>query len=165
MTKGLRILALLSLGLGLTVPAQAETEPENPKLPTGSWTAPCDMAGRAAQCQSTWTLGEVSPSVVVQMYYIRDRETGDILFTGKGVYHVTSESVDGYWEDTSGGLMPITGTWQEGTLDVYWGLLGANAGRSRYVFENGRLGVTNWSLQESGWVEFMPVAYPASADR
>lgn len=165
MTNGLRMLAPLSLALGIAVPVQAETESEDQELPTGSWTAPCDMAGRAAQCQSTWTLGEVSPSLVVQMYYIRDRETGDVLFTGKGVYHVTGESVDGYWEDTSGGLMPITGTWREGSLDVFWGRLGENAGRSRYVFEDGGLNVTNWSLQETGWVEFMPVSYPEFANQ
>ena len=155
MKRATHIAALLGLSGLLTLSAQAD-------LPVASFEANCNAWGTPAVCTSVWSEG-LSPDLRVQVYRIADPETDATLFAGRGVYRTEGGSVIGYWEDTQGSIHRLTGTWQDGALEVIWGEPGAPAGKSRYEFSESGMSAEDWSATAAGWRSFMTITYPANS--
>ena len=153
-----QILTIVFVAFGLA-PELARADEQN-DLPGGNWSAECDAWGTPARCNSVWSPGLALGKTLVQSYQIKAIADESVLFAGRGVYRIIGERVDGFWEDSQGSIHPVSGTWEDGTLDVIWGELGSDAGRSQYSFRDGALSVQDWALTKDGWVRFMAVDYP-----
>lgn len=131
---------------------------EDTASPRGLWEAPCAAWGMAATCRTEWSSG-MHDSHTVQTYSIVNAETGDVLFAGRGLYRVDGEQVTGYWEDTTGSVHPLQGSWVSGIFEVIWGTPETEVGRSVYTFNEGELDVVDSVQTDAGWRDFMTVSY------
>lgn len=137
----------------------AEESDQNSSLPTGEWSTECNAWGNDAKCYSSWFPSPIGGDLSVQKYEVRSLKDDSVLFAGRGVYKLSGELVEGHWEDSQGSLHPLSGSWRDGILTVYWGEPAATMGRSRYSFQERKLNVEDWSLTEKGWHSFMKVEY------
>jgi hypothetical protein len=154
--KTLARFAVVSVFAAAPAFAQAQVVTENPLI--GTWTSECDAWGKPARCTSTWRPG-THASHLVQEYAIVRKHDGHKLFSGRGVYRITDESVHGFWEDSQGAIHPLTGTYQNGAITVIWGTPETEMGRSSYAYEAETLLVHDASLTQEGWREFMAIEY------
>ena len=129
----------------------------------GNWSADCDAWGTPARCTLVWSQGLHASQLTVD-YRIESRADGAAIFSGKGVYRAPAgTALDGYWHDSGGAIHPLAAVWEENTLTTHWGIAGSKQGRTRYrIADDGRLEVTDWSLGESEWRQFMQVTYDRS---
>ena len=153
----------LALLLGSAAMAQAPAS--SPSALDGAWSADCDAWGAPASCLLEWRPG-LHPDLMTVAYQIRSRETGAMIFEGRGVYDISAaDRPTGYWSDSGGAVHPLAGRWRENALTTHWGAAGGVLGRTRYQLEpDGGLQVTDWRLTETAWVEFMSVRYTRAAE-
>lgn len=125
----------------------------------GTWTADCDAWGTAARCHVDWSEGLHGEHMTIS-YTIDTAATDDPIFAGEGVYRMLESGLDGYWSDSGGAVHPLNATWSEDALTTHWGIAGGEQGRSEYRLDAaGTMTVTDWSLTEEGWQQFMQVQY------
>lgn len=155
-------IALVVVLLAVAVPAgsQESTMPSGTYRLLGSWSADCSAWGTPARCTLAWSEG-LHPSQIIIQYAIAAQSDGAAIFSGKGVYRVLSDNAfDGYWHDSGGAIHPLAASWDKGALTTYWGIAGSEQGRTRYrITDADQLEVTDWSLGESAWRQFMQVTY------
>ena len=150
-------LASLALAL-LASPAMAQTG-EGPKTLLGTWQADCDAWGTPAVCTLIWSDGLHAAQMGVD-YTIAPAAGGDMIFAGEGVYRIGETALDGFWVDSGGAIHPLNAAWKNQSLTTHWGRAGSAQGRSRYALNpDGTLTVTDWSLTDKGWQQFMQVTY------
>lgn len=153
-------------GVVLATSAVAEA-PDNlagPEALLGAWTADCDAWGVAAKCRVDWSRGLHSQHMTIS-YRIDPAAGGASIFSGEGVYRTLENGLDGYWSDSGGAVHPLNAAWSGGALTTHWGVAGSEQGRSEYrLDEAGTMIVTDWSLTEQGWQQFMQVEYQRGSD-
>lgn len=139
---------------------EAVTPPAHgPAALMGEWRADCDTWGAAARCELDWAPGLHENHTTVR-YAILHAGSGESIFSGDGVYRITGEDIIGYWSDSGGAIHPLSATWEDGALTTHWGTAGSAQGRTRYhLGDDGSLQVTDWALNDDGWVQFMDVTY------
>ncbi len=125
----------------------------------GSWVSPCDAWGIDATCSSTWRRG-LGASHVVQDYAIVDQADQSVLFSGRGLYRIEGDQVDGVWEDSRGALLQLSGTYEDRALDIIWVDPHTEIGRSVYVWSDDVLRAEDSVLTDDGWRAFMTIDYP-----
>lgn len=153
--------SLVLLAVAATAgPALAEPSENTAEIPTGVWSGPCDAWGTPATCTSQWQPG-LHKDLRVQEYAIVRQADDAPLFSGRGVYRLEGSSVKGYWEDSQGAIHPLTGSFEDGTVSVIWGMPSSQIGRSTYTFADGGMTARDSALTDDGWRQFMEVKYPA----
>ena len=157
------IIAVFLLIAATAVNGDARTPPTGHLALLGSWSADCDAWGTPARCTLVWSQGLHASQLTVD-YRIDARADGAAIFSGGGVYRtLAGGALDGYWYDSGGAIHPLAAAWGENTLTTHWGVAGSEQGRTRYrITDDGRLEVTDWSLGESEWRQFMQVTYDRS---
>lgn len=153
--KLLTLVIITVIGAGVSYSQDAALPPV---AMHGSWSNDCNAWGTPAVCSSVWTSGKHS-SHVIQEYSILSKDGEIPLFSGRGIYRINEEHVDGYWEDSQGAIHPLSGTYKDDKLSVIWGTPQTALGRSEYVFQSGGLTVRDFILSDKGWREFMVVEY------
>ncbi len=149
------------LFMAISANAQDTAPPAAPII--GSWSSACDAWGTPAVCTSDWSRG-LHANHVVQTYSIVRQSDQALLFSGRGVYRIAADGIDGYWEDSQGAIHPLAGSYENDTVAVIWGTPATAMGRSEYAVKDGTLTARDFSLSEDGWREFMTVEY-TSADQ
>ncbi len=125
----------------------------------GTWTADCDAWGTEAKCRVDWSSGLHKEQITIA-YTIDPAAGGAAIFAGDGVYRKLESGLDGYWSDSGGAIHPLNATWSDSTLTTHWGKAGGEQGRSEYRLDaSGTMTVTDWSLTDQGWQQFMQVEY------
>jgi len=138
--------------------AVADADNSSPRDLFGAWSSGCDAWGVPATCQATWSEG-LHPSHLVQSYTITRQSDHAQIFAGRGLYRIVDGDVDGTWEDAQGSIHQLSGTFEDGTLNIIWGSAKTEIGRSEYVLSDHTLTVSDSVLTEQGWREFMTIAY------
>lgn len=131
---------------------------QGPEALKGHWQAPCDAWGTEATCTLDWS-GGLHASHLEIAYTISPTDGSDPIFMGQGVYRIAETAIGGYWSDSGGAIHPLSASWDGSALTTHWGKAGSAQGRSRYELTETGLRVTDWSLTEKGWQQFMQVEY------
>lgn len=156
--------ALLSITAPAHVAAEAAQAFSGFEALKGTWISDCDAWGSPAKCKVVWSKGLHKNHLHID-YAIKAAADGSAIFSGAGVYRITSDGLDGYWSDSGGAVHPLRSAWSGDTLTTHWGVAGGAQGRSEYALtEAGAMVVTDWALTESGWRQFMQVEYARAGE-
>lgn len=152
----IRTIIWLSLIALLSAPnAAAELVPSDFN---GEWQSACDAWGVPATCTARWQVGK-HPSHLVQDYRIVSNSDGAEIFAGQGLYRIVDGLVEGYWADSRGQILSLSGRFENGELKVIWGDASVEIGQSVYTKTETGLRATDALLTDEGWRVFMDVDY------
>lgn len=159
-----RLTALAILAASTGPVASADASPDAVFAHFGTWGGPCVARGLQATCTSIWRPG-LSANHVVQDYSIVSGSDGATVFAGRGLYRFTEGKVDGVWEDSRGAILDLSGRYDRTSLTVIWVDPQTEIGRSEYTWSGEGLNATDSVLTDTGWRDFMTVAYSAREPR
>ncbi|MEM7327314.1 MAG: hypothetical protein AAF437_01165 [Pseudomonadota bacterium] len=152
-----RLTHILFAAAALSAAPMADAQTDHAQR-LGDWHSACDAWGVPATCTSRWQQGKHDQHLV-QDYAIVRAVDGVQIFAGRGLYRIVNGKVDGFWEDSRGKILSLSGTYEGNVLNVVWGEASDEIGRSVYTLNDRGMRAVDSVLTETGWRAFMAIDY------
>ncbi|MCG8433320.1 MAG: DUF1579 domain-containing protein [Gammaproteobacteria bacterium] len=125
-------------------------------LLSGNWQGDGELLGQEAA--ATLRFERILGGNFLRQEYRNDRHQaeGKISFSAVAIYKVNKDgSLIGHWYDSRGVVLPLSGKTSANRLEVEWGTLEIEQGRTVYeISEDGELRVTDYVLREGAYQQF-----------